>query len=629
VRHANRALPRMPISHGEDAASLAPEGSDPHSPDVLAEQIEFLYRQFPSGAIPGAVGAALLGSAAINSRPTLIAWLAALYAILIARTLLYIRFRSSEIPIEQSRKWGNWFAVGSAVTGIAWGCGTLLMFTPDSTPLLAFLFIALFALSIGAVLIDGYYLRAFYAFVIPVWLPLIVRSGIEPGSYYFFIAAVGAVFLGALLWFGRTQNQLFVSSVRGRYANLELIREMKEQKAVAERAREEAIVASRSKSQFLAAASHDLRQPLQALRLFTEALNEKIYYPEVRSIVNNINSSVEALEMLFNELLDISKLDAGAIVPKLSNFPINTMLDQIRTDFTPQAAEKRLKLRVVPSNAVLYSDPTLLVRVLRNFVANAIRYTGEKGSVLVVCRRRGDGRIRIEVRDNGIGVAPEQQKKIFDEFYQVSNPERDRRKGLGLGLAIVKRIQGLIDCRVALRSAPGRGSVFSATLPRGQLVPMANDGAPEPQRIRTNMAGFCIAVIEDTAAVREGLKVLLKEWGAEVVAVSHADQAIEAVQKLNMPLHLIIADYRLEEEVTGMEAIEQVRRGLGAEIPAMLLSGDTAPELLKAVQKTGYQLLHKPVAPAKLRAAITALLKQPRRDGSAALETPEKAQIGS
>ncbi len=604
--------PFFPRGLHADAEAVTPS----QAARVRREQIRLLYRTYLSGSIPAAIGALLFAIMMWQqvSHWKLLIWLGATYLISALRFVLFLRYPKDAEAIEVHDRWARYHVVGSVIAAGIWGSAGVIMFVPGSMPHQMVLLTGLFGICAGATSVLGFYLPSYLAYAFPLVLPFTVRTLIEGDPIHLAIAAICGIFLVSFIGYGVRQNRLIAEALHISLANLDLIEQLKEQKNTAERAKEDAVTANRAKSQFLAAASHDLRQPLQALRLFTEALNEKIYYPEVRSIVNNINTSVEALEMLFNELLDVSKLDAGVIVPKLSNFSLNHLFDQIRTDFTPQAAEKRVRLRVVPTEAAVYSDPTLLVRVLRNLVANAIRYTPEKGAILLACRRRRDGRVKIEVRDSGVGIAPEQHRRIFDEFYQVGNPERDRRKGLGLGLAIVKRIEELIDCKVALRSSPGRGSAFSVVVPRGQLslAPLAahSDGP----KLRGNLSGTSIVVIDDEQGVREGMRVLLEEWGAEVTVAADAEEAMSKLGPAQRPVHLVIADYRLQHDLTGIDAITKIRRNRGTAVPALLLSGDMTADLLREAQASGYQLLSKPVAPARLRASINALVKAPARE---------------
>jgi signal transduction histidine kinase len=378
-----------------------------------------------------------------------------------------------------------------------------------------------------------------------------------------------------------------------------------EQHAKARAAAEEA---NRGKSQFLAAASHDLRQPLHALGLFAASLSDKARDPEVRGIVENISASVEALEALFTELLDISKLDAGVIQPNLAIVSVEPMFDRLRADYEPYAREKGVRLSIMPSTARVYSDPTLLERILRNLIANAIRYT-EKGSVVVGCRPRRDG-YSIEVWDTGVGIPEEKLGKIFEEFYQAGNSERDRRKGLGLGLAIVKRIEQLLGYTIEVSSRPGRGSVFRFTVPRGRTERLGREDALRPLSAADRLRDKCIVVIDDEFAVREGMKALLSGWGCDVVAAESLADAFRHIGQHAVKPDAIIADYRLREGATGIEAIQSLHNEFGRDIPAVLITGDIAADRMREARESGYAQLHKPVPAATLRAALNGMFEK-------------------
>ena len=369
-----------------------------------------------------------------------------------------------------------------------------------------------------------------------------------------------------------------------------------------DQARATAEAANHSKSQFLAAASHDLRQPMHSLGLFAATLSERVRDPEVRGIVDNINASVEALESLFNELLDISKLDAGVIQPNLSSFPIEPLFERMRIDYGPGAAEKLIRLAIVRSRAVIYSDPLLVERMLRNLIVNAVHYTA-KGGVVVGCRPRGD-RYSIEVWDSGVGIAADKLDKIFDEFYQVGNPERDRRKGLGLGLAIVKRIEQLLGYQTQVRSRPHRGSVFRFSAPRGLSVVSLSDPVGRRADDAHVAHDKCVVIVDDELTVREGMKALLGGWGCDVIAADSLPDALERIGEHARLPDAIIADYRLREGATGIEVIRTLHAEFGRNIPALLITGDIAADHLRDVRESGYPQLHKPVSPAKLKKAL-------------------------
>jgi len=381
------------------------------------------------------------------------------------------------------------------------------------------------------------------------------------------------------------------------------------QKRISDEARREAEVANRAKTQFFTAASHDLRQPLHAMGLFAEALRQRVHEPEVAQLVNSINESVDALEGLFSELLDITRIDSGVIEVHPQHFEVDEILRKLRLNFEPSAFEKGLALRLRGGGRVVFADPLLVERILRNLVSNAIRYTND-GSVLVGCRQRGD-RVRLQVWDTGLGITEAEQARIFDEFYQVPNTPKvspDQRKGLGLGLAIVKRLADLMGAPLTLRSTPGRGTVFTLELPAGRaprrsaLLSMPGKGP-----VDLTLAGRRIVVVEDEPAVRAGLEVLLAGWGAQIDAfdsVASSRAWAERSDPVLMKPDLLIVDYRLEDGLSGVDAIKALRARFGAALPAILVTGSTMTGHDREATEHNFHLLIKPVVPNKLRAMI-------------------------
>ncbi len=377
-----------------------------------------------------------------------------------------------------------------------------------------------------------------------------------------------------------------------------------EQKVV-ERTSELASV-NQAKSRLLAAASHDLRQPLHALGLFVAALNDQGSHVE-RGLVKNINRSLLALEGLFNALLDISQLDAGVVEPEIRDVALMPLLDRLSTEHEPQADAKGLAWRYCSANAVVRTDAALLETVLRNLIGNAIRYTRE-GEVRLTCLN-SNGRVRIEVADTGIGIAPEQQQEVFREFVQLHNPERDRTKGLGLGLAIVDRLTKLLDHPLHMTSAPGRGSIFTLELPCGDERAAAQAAEIGSDAPISEDPPLRVLVIEDEVDAREALVTLLKNWGHEVMAVASPD-GIAAIP--GPAPDAIITDYRLREDATGSDAIHRIQAIWRRTIPALIVTGDTAPERQREAQQNGFALLHKPVSPGKLRAFLRGVQRERR-----------------
>jgi signal transduction histidine kinase len=371
-------------------------------------------------------------------------------------------------------------------------------------------------------------------------------------------------------------------------------------------------LANQAKSRFLAAASHDLRQPLHALGLFVAQLRGRMRATERSRVVERIDTALAAMNELFSALLDISKLDAGVLTPEVSDFPIARLLERIESTFAEAAREKKLSLRVVPHDAWVRTDFILLERILFNLVSNAVRYT-PRGGLVVGCRRRGTA-LRIEVWDTGVGVPPDQRRNIFGEFYRLGEPDRDRRAGLGLGLAIVERLCRLLGHPIALASTLGKGSCFSVTIPS---VVGRTEGAKAPAPVDATLDvsnDKLVVVIDDDPLVLEGMRGLFRSWGCRVVTGATDAAALTSLAALEQQPDLIISDYLLSEGKTGIETIERLRTHFGSAIPAFLISGDISPERLGEARAGGYHLQHKPVEPMVLRAMLNQLLKKPKVD---------------
>ena len=366
--------------------------------------------------------------------------------------------------------------------------------------------------------------------------------------------------------------------------------------------------ANRAKSRFIAAASHDLRQPLHALGLFVDRLHGRVKAAERRAIVEQIDVAVGAMDELFNQLLDISKLDAGVLTPTISDFPIAHVLKRTESTFAATARKKGLSLRIVSNSAWVRSDFILLERILLNLVSNAVSYTAS-GGILVGCRRRGE-QLRIEVWDSGPGIPKDQHQNIFAEFHQLGGPQHERRSGLGLGLAIVDRLRRLLDHQIELTSALGKGSRFSVIVPLVAAQALTAEPKPSVYAALGSISGKLIVVIDDDALVLDSMRGLLRSWGCDVVTAASAHVALAGLGERDRTPDLIISDYRLSDGQNGIEAIEKLREAFNLSIPAFLISGDTAPELLREARASGYHLLHKPVRPRALRAMLGRFLNK-------------------
>lgn len=378
--------------------------------------------------------------------------------------------------------------------------------------------------------------------------------------------------------------------------------------AAIEAARLKAENASQAKSRFLASASHDLRQPAHALGMFVARLAQLPHDAQTRHLVGCIDDSVRALQDMLDGLFDISRLDSDQTQVSKVAFSIEGVLGQVRSSLSDAASDKVLRLRIRPSKSWIESDPGLLLRILLNLVSNAIRYT-QQGSILVACRPTHEGtQLRIEVRDSGVGIAPEHHEDIFEEFFQVDNPQRDRSKGLGVGLSIVERACRLLDHPLTIRSAPGCGSRFTLTVP---LAPARVDEAYEGtgnSGEKSKFDGLRILLIEDDALGRVGLASLLTSWGCSVTQAEGAKAACE-LYRVDQAPDITISDFRLCGGIDGIQTVAMLSEIAGRRIVACLVSGDTDAKVRQKAQDAGLTLLQKPVRPAKLRSLIRHLVQ--------------------
>ncbi len=409
---------------------------------------------------------------------------------------------------------------------------------------------------------------------------------------------------------GRYNSRMFRTSFLARFQNQELLRQLVVEKQEAEAARRVAETANQSKSRFLAAASHDLRQPLHALSLYSGVLELQVTDPAVRGTVGKLQATVEALDHTFEGLLELSSLDAQNLKPKWAVVHAGRLFRQLGDEFRPQAHAKGLALDIVAPDVSMLTDEILLRRVLRNLLSNAVRYGGA-GRIRLAANDDGEW-VVITVSDQGPGIAPEHQERIFDEFDQLDNPGRDRSKGFGLGLAVVRRIDRLLDLRLRLDSAPGAGATFTIRVP---IARSAADGAPdaryEPEFVATfpasglaAAAGLRVLAIEDDPVVRDALESQLRLWGVEVVPFALEEEAVEALLEAPPTDLVFIIDDMLGMRRSGLE----IARGLVDRVGQrriVLMTGNSHPERLAEIAGDGFTVLAKPVLPRDLLAVLT------------------------
>jgi PAS domain S-box-containing protein len=381
----------------------------------------------------------------------------------------------------------------------------------------------------------------------------------------------------------REDRKLIAAAVRDFTAQKQIEAALRE-------AKEDAQSATDSKSRFLAAASHDLRQPLQSLTLYLAVLKRQSADPGLQETADKMRAALDNMGELLNALLDLSRFEGGSITPDIEDVRVETLLSQIKADNAPIAEQKQLELDVTESNAVIRSDPRLLERIVENFVTNAIKYT-DSGKVVVRCKPDGD-ELAIEIADTGIGIEPSHLESIFDEYMQIDNASRDRRKGLGLGLTIAKNIARLLNHEILVRSEPGNGSVFTVKVPlvRGSSVTTSHSIERSEPAMHE---GLSIALIEDDKDVLDATRMLLESIGNEVAAFEDAERLLENLSVLERP-DLIVSDYRLPG-ADGLQLIRRVREHYGSEIPAIVMTGDTTLPELADTTHPGCAVLFKPI----------------------------------
>jgi signal transduction histidine kinase/CheY-like chemotaxis protein len=580
---------------------------------VAAELVRVQYRNIPTAVIVNAVISALLCLALWQTVATerLSGWLLAIYVVATGRLLLWRRFGATDLTPATTPIWRRIAFLGSGLNGFVWGVGGIVLYASHSPASQFLLLITQFGMGAGAAYASAPSFASVMAYIIPSVVLSSVPFFLEGDSVHVTLGAMLFVFVAAATHFTYGISRTIARAIALRFENIDLIEELRNQTLAADQARLTAEEANIAKSRFLAAAGHDLRQPLHALGFFVDALQEHSLPSDSRSVVSNIRRSVDAMEDLFNSLLDVSRLDAGIVRPRIATIPLAPLMERLRSEHESVARQKDLKLSVMRNSLFVRSDPVLLERIMRNLVANAVRYT-DRGRVILGARRSG-GSVRIEVWDSGRGIPKDKHREIFQEFRQLDNPERDRRKGLGLGLAIVERLVKLLDHTLELRSQLGKGSVFTVTVSRGrreEFVPGEADGQIVVDR---DVANSLILVIDDEPDVRDSMVALLAKWRCEVVVAGSCAQMLEKLISVQRMPDLIVSDYRLGAQESGIEVIARLREEFNSQVPALLITGDTGIEQLREAEESGLHVLHKPLNPSRLRALIATLRRERTR----------------
>ena len=568
------------------------------------EQIRLIYNHATLLASSSTVCAVVLTSFLWRQLPQslLLYWMVVVVAVSAIRLwCVYAYLKADQLSRERT-VWGTIMWLGALISGIIWGAWPLLFYqhyADDYLLLISAIFAAMVSVSASS---GSVYLPSFIAFAIPLVLPLSIAhllSGRDPLQI-----------VGILLILFLAVN--FVLVVRSNRQNRDLLYSKLENQKLIERLAEEKLLAERAmaaKSRFLAAASHDLRQPLHAMGLFLSALQNRENDVQNKRIIEDMCKSADALNSLFNSLLDVSRLDAEIIEFKPVHVPAGQLFDTLRAQFAQQALQKGISLRIRANDEVLYCDVVLLERVLRNLFSNALRYTN-KGSVSLICEAQDDSSKLIILKDTGIGIPEEFAEDVFSEYYQLNNPARDRAKGLGLGLAIVRRLCDLMGVTLTMSSIVGEGTEFRVVVPSGNNDKIEKSKAPVERLVAQ---GCQVLVIDDELQVLQSMRHMLEGWGCDVLLAESARDALKAMALDDSVPDVIISDYRLANDLNGVDAVAAVLESVDLEIPVIIVTGDTSPERLKEVKGTGYELLHKPVLPDDLLDILQMLLRNNNR----------------
>ena len=526
----------------------------------------------------------------------LIIWLTLTLSVYLGRIVLTRKYQKTAPPPEQAPRWGWYLTSTTFFSGLLWGYAILNFHDPDQIYHDALIYLVVIGFAAGSLMLTTYWLSAFYAYALPALGSAILDQLNHAATQGYTLAFLLFVFLIMLFRVAHNSNKIAYDAIRIAYKNTGLIENLEQEKEKAE-------AASHAKTRFLASANHDLRQPVHALSLLVHSLKKELNSAQGKLLFLRLERSVNNLGTLLESLLDLSRLDAAAVKVTPTKFSVSSISSQMLTEFLPIAREKDLRFSVRSCDEFLYTDKTLLIRLLRNLLNNAFRYT-HHGGVQLGYRKRGD-EIVFEVWDSGIGIAEQDKQKIFDEFYQSENIQRDRSKGLGLGLSICQRIAILLGTELTYRSREGRGSVFRFRLPvvHGEIQDVESD---QKRKIFTDLSGKILLIIDDDIEVLQAMIRLIRDWGMIPVTARNSIEAFKALKDQHLSPDLIISDHRLSEDETGVEVIEKIQQRFNA--PALMITGDTAPENLLTLEQSDLPVLHKPVSPSALYEMLEKLL---------------------
>jgi len=471
--------------------------------------------------------------------------------------------------------------------GLSWGMAPLIFYVPDSPKFLIVMCCIYTGYISSTLSLSFAYLPTFLGFSAAITIPFASRLFYSAGYEHTFISVTMLVYVAILIYAAHNIQQLFIKSARANYQNLFLLEQLSLEKATA-------IRANQSKDQFLAAASHDLRQPLNAANLFVGILEPLQTDSNAKHILNKVKLSLKNLNKMLHSLLDISKLNAGVMENKPTSISLATLIDSLLNEMTAQLSKVSIK-NTLTNQHIVESDPILLERIIRNILDNAFKYTPE-GQVAIDAISEGDD-IRLTIKDTGIGIQDDKLELVFEEFEQLNNSERNRELGLGLGLAIVKRLCQLTDIELSLESKFGKGTTITLTIPSG-AKDMIIDSEPITE---CDLTSTLVVVIDDEIDILEGMEQTFLNWGCRTVVGQSEDHVFKELSELNDVPDILISDFRLRDNQNGIDAIENLHEEYNYKIPAILITGDTTSERVAMAYQAECEVMYKPIDSDELR----------------------------
>jgi len=581
---------------------LVDESPEKRRQRLLGGVFGALFRQVPQAVLVSIVGGMALVAVFwhIQDQTVLIIWFIALLLEALLRLRSARVFSLGRIPASETSRWAIRWLWMSATAGAIWGTAGLHFYPSDSTVLQLVLVAVILAVAFGSLTLYASYTPALYIYLPLALFPIIWRMLVQQDPAYYTGAAILLAVLAFTAFFGRNFGRTVAGSVKSSFENEILVQQLLAEKRIAEDARRAAEAATRSKTKFFAAASHDLRQPLQAIGIYCSLLRKRAHGPLV-PLVRNLSTGVETLSKLVEELLEISRLDSGAIQPQVESASLAELFLVLQREFIPLAAAKRLELRIRPTRLSVMTDPLLLSRVLRNLLTNAIRYTA-RGGVLLAARRRGEN-VHIEVWDTGPGIHEQELGRVFEEFYRGESSKSEVGSasggaGFGLGLSIVRRICSVLGHQLTIRTRPGAGTMFRVAVARSAQAPARRTAASgSAESAIQPISGQCIVVLEDNEAILNSLTRLLRSWGANVISSTGFTGALVKRLGSDRRVDLIIADQNLGGPIDGAEAVFRIRELVGVPVPVIMLTAVGTLDLLAEFQhQMQLRMAHNPEA---------------------------------